>query len=50
MSVRAGTLLVDGIGRGDQFVGTTLARAGLIASRSGPARLTGHGRELLAAA
>ena len=45
-----GTLLVDGIGCCDQFVGPRLARAGLIAARSGPARLTDDGRALLGAA
>lgn len=44
----AGALLVDGIGCCDQFVGPRLARAGLIAARSGPARLTAAGRALLA--
>ncbi|MFD1148507.1 hypothetical protein [Saccharothrix hoggarensis] len=46
----AGTLLVDGIGCCDQFVGPRLARAGLIASQSGPARLTADGMALLATA
>ncbi|TQM79673.1 hypothetical protein FHX81_1983 [Saccharothrix saharensis] len=46
----AGTLLVDGLRCCDQFVGPGLARAGLIASRTGPSRLTDDGRALLAAA
>ncbi len=47
------TLLVDGVGCCDQFVGPRLVRAGLIAPpgpEPAPARLTASGRALLAAA
>ncbi|MBW4717054.1 hypothetical protein [Saccharothrix obliqua] len=44
-----GTLLVDGIGCCDQFAGSRLTRAGLIAGAGGPARLTAAGRAALAA-
>lgn len=45
-------LLVDGLCCADQFVGTRLASAGLIAAagRIGPAQLTPAGRALLDAA
>jgi hypothetical protein len=46
----ADTLLVDGLCCCDQFVGPRLARAGLIAARPGPARLTEDGEALLEAA
>ncbi len=42
----AGTLLADGIGCCDQFAGPRLARTGLIACQSGPARLPYDGRAL----
>jgi hypothetical protein len=46
-------LVIDGVCCCDQFVGTRLSQAGLIAadgSRPGPARLTLSGRALLEAA
>ncbi len=46
----SGTLLVDGLGCCDQFIGPRLAQAGLIATRPGPACLTDVGRALLAEA
>lgn len=48
-----GTLVVDGIGCCDQFLGSRLVRAGLIAApgtQPAPARLTPSGLALLASA
>ncbi|MEV0676183.1 hypothetical protein AB0I60_06620 [Actinosynnema sp. NPDC050436] len=43
----AGTLLIDGVCCCDQFLGSRLASAGLIARGPGPARLTTAGHALL---
>ncbi|MFD8500289.1 hypothetical protein [Amycolatopsis sp. NPDC059657] len=46
-----GSLVIDGIGCCDQFVGPRLVQAGLIAAITpGPVRLTESGRALLEAA
>jgi hypothetical protein len=49
-AISGGSLVVDGVGCCDQFVGRRLAAAGLIASAPGPAALTETGQALLAAA
>jgi hypothetical protein len=49
-AISRGSLVVDGVGCCDQFVGRRLAAAGLIAAGHGPASLTDSGRALLAAA
>ena len=49
-AISRGSLVVDGVGCCDQFVGRRLAAAGLIAATSGPAALTDSGRALLQAA
>lgn len=52
LAARGAALLVDGLCCADQFVGTRLAAAGLIAAAgpTGPARLTAAGQSLLDAA
>jgi hypothetical protein len=51
-SATRGTLVVDGLCLSDQFAGSRLTAAGLIATgaQPGPARLTATGAALLAAA
>lgn len=47
------SLVIDGLGCSDQFVGQRLVRAGLVAvpgPQPGPARLTASGRAMLLAA